>query len=63
MNKIWKHETKRPIWEINRWLECSREEREYMKQGWKGKQGLGTCVPCCGGGEWPCPVGAGEPSI
>lgn len=50
MNKIWKHETKRPIWEINRWLECSREEREYMKQGWKGKQGLGTCVPCCGVG-------------
>ena len=53
MNKMWKCETERPIWETSRLLECSREEGEYIKQGWRGKQGLGSCVPCCKGGDWP----------
>ena len=50
MNKIWKHETERPTWEINRSLEYSREETEYIKQGWRGKQGLGVVYLVAGKG-------------
>lgn len=50
MNKIWKHETERPTLEINRLLEYSREEREYIKHGWKGKQGLGVVFLVAGEG-------------